>query len=159
MAKGFSISVAPQNIEINSFLGDNYDDFYFQSEYFDFLFEGVLLNKKKLFQQFAAKDFEALIHHIYSGQKEHFFSLFEGEFRGFLFDKKRKKLFVFTNITSTQRVFYTFLNNHIFIDTDLKRLTFSLKNSGFKVEPDVESLYQLLCFTNLTEKKTPIKQV
>jgi len=159
MAKGFSISVAPQNIEISSFLGGNYDDFYFQAEAFDFLFEGVLLNRKKLFQQFAAKDFEALIHNLYSGQKEHFFSVFEGEFRGFLFDKKRKKLLVFTNITSTQRVFYIFLNNQIFIDTDLKRLTLSLKNSHFNVEPDVESLYQLLCFTNLIEEKTPVKQV
>ena len=159
MAKGFSISISPQNIEISSFLADEYDDFYLKSDNFDFLFEGVLLNRQKLLQQFAAKDFEALIRKIYSRQNGHFFSLFEGEFRGFLFDKQRKRLLVFTNITSTQRVFYSVFNNSTFIDTDLKRLTVSLKNADFKVEPDVESLYQLVCFTSLPEEKTPVKQV
>lgn len=159
MKKGFSINISAQEIEVNSFLSEEYDNFYFKSNQFDFLFEGVLLNKQKLLNEFALKDFETLIHELYFHKKEQIIKLFEGEYRGFIFDKIQKKFFVFTNITSTQRVFYGFFNDQLFVDTSLVRLNETLKNSGIKSQPDIESLYQLLCFSNLPERKTPIQNI
>lgn len=159
MKKGFSILISQSNIEVNSFLEKEYDDFYLQSKNFDFLFEGVLLNKKKLLKEFALKDFETLVRELYFHKKEQIFNEFEGEFRGFIFDKIEKKIFVFTNITSTQRVFFGEFENKIFIDTSLVRLDETLKKSGISTKPDEESLYQLLCFSNLIENKTPIQNV
>ncbi|MFC6267185.1 asparagine synthetase B family protein [Frigoriflavimonas asaccharolytica] len=159
MIKGFSIQINSSENTFNSFLQNNYDDFYLQTENFDFLFEGVLLNKKKLLKEFALKDFETFIREKYRNQKEQIINLFEGEYRGFIVDKIQNKIFIFTNITSTQRVFYGKFKDTIFIDSSLIRLNENLKKSGVISEPDEESLYQLLCFGNLPEDKTPIYKV
>ena len=106
MKKGFSIQVSEKNVEINSFISKDYDNFHLRNERFDLLVEGVLLNKKKLLHEYALKDFETLVLELYNQKKENLVKEFEGEIRGFIFDKTGHKLFVFTNITSTQRVFY-----------------------------------------------------
>lgn len=159
MRKGFSINISAEKIVVHSFISEEYDNFYLQSEQFDFLFEGVLLNKQKLLNEFALKDFETLIRELYFHKKEQIIKLFDGEFRGFIFDKVKNKFFVFTNITSTQRVFYGTFEEQIFIDTSLIRFNETLNNSGIRTQPDIESLYQLLCFSNLPERKTPIVNI
>lgn len=159
MKKGFSIQVSEKNIEINSFISDDYDNFYLKNERFDLLLEGVLLNKKKLLHEYAIKDFATLVLELYSQKKENLVKEFEGEIRGFIFDKIRYKLFVFTNITSTQRVFYGKFDQLVFIDTSLVRLNGNLRNAGINTEPNLESIYQLLCFSNLPEDKTPINGI
>lgn len=159
MKKGFSIHISTSEKEVESYLSNNYDDTYVQSPTLDFLFEGVLLNKRKLLQEFALIDFETLLLELYLHKKEQILKLFEGEYRGFILDKIQNKLLVFTNITSTQRVFYGKFDDHIFIDTSLIRLNENLKNFSIISKPDEESLYQLLCFGNMTEKKTPLQDV
>ena len=159
MKKGFSIHVSPNDIEVNSFISKEYDNFYHQSAQLDFLFEGVLLNKQKLLNQFALKDFQTLIQELYINKKEQIIKLFDGEYRGLIVDKIQKKIFVFTNITSTQRVFHGRFNNQLFVDTSLVRLNETLKKIGISTQPDLESLYQLLCFSNMPERKTPIQNI
>lgn len=159
MTKGFSLKISNGAVEVNSFLSNNYDNFHLKNNQYEFLFEGVLLNKKKLLNEFALKDYKTLISELYALKKEQIIREFEGEFRGFIIDKSQNKVFVFTNITSTQRVFYGQLNNQIFIDTNLLRLNETLNKYGIKAEPDIESIYQLLCFSNLPERKTPIKNI
>ena len=159
MKKGFSLQISASDKKINSYLLNNYDDIYFQSDNFDLLFEGVLLNKKKLLNAFALKDLENLLKELYLQKKEQIITLFEGEYRGFILDKIQNKLFVFTNITSTQRVFYGKFEDQIFIDTSLIRLNSTLKDSGISTQPNEGSLYQLLCFGNMPEEKTPIKNI
>ena len=159
MKKGFSLQISASDKKINSYLLNNYDDIYVQSDNFDLLFEGVLLNKKKLLNAFALKDLENLLKELYLQKKEQIITLFEGEYRGFILDKIQNKLFVFTNITSTQRVFYGKFEDQIFIDTSLIRLNSTLKDSGISTQPNEGSLYQLLCFGNMPEEKTPIKNI
>ena len=159
MKKGFSIKISDKKTDIKSFVSGEYDDVYLQTEHFDFLLEGVLLNKKKLLTEYALKDFETLIRELYTQKKQGLIQEFEGEFRGFIWNKKEGKLYVFTNPTSTQRVFYSQFNNEIFIDTSLVRLNKTLLSSGIRTTPDLESIYQLLCFSNLPERKTPIENI
>ena len=159
MKKGFSIQLTQKNVEINSFISEDYDNFYLNNERFGLLLEGVLLNKKKLLHEYALKDFETLVLELYNQKKENLVKEFEGEFRGFIFDKTGHKLFVFTNITSTQRVFYGKFEDAVFIDTSLIRLNEVLKTAGIRTEPNIESIYQLLCFSNLPEEKTPINGI
>ena len=159
MKKGFSLTISPQNVEINSYISEEYDNFYLKSSTFDFLFEGVLLNKKKLLNEFALIDFQTLIQELYQQKKAEIIKLFEGEYRGFIYDKILNRLFVFTNITSTQRIFYGEFEDQIYIETNLVRLNATLKNAGISTKPDEESIYQLLCFSNLIEDKTPIQNV
>lgn len=159
MSDGFSIIISSRNTEINSFISEENDNFYLKTSDFEFLFEGILLNKQKLLNEYALKDFETLIRELYFHKKEKIISLFDGEFRGFIFDKLQNKVIAFTNITSTQRVFYGRFVDHIYIETNLFRLNEKLKSIGIKTQPDVDSLYQLLCFSNLTERKTPIQNI
>lgn len=159
MKKGFSIKISEQNVDVKSFISEDYDNLYLKTASFDFLFEGVLLNRKKLLNEFALKDFETLIGELYFLKKENIIKEFEGEFRGFIFDKVQQKLFVFTNATSTQRVFYGKFNDEIFIDSSLVRFNETLKNSGIKTKPNLESIYQFLCFSNLPENKTPVEGI
>lgn len=159
MKKGFSIKISEQNVDVKSFISEDYDNLYLKTASFDFLFEGVLLNRKKLLNEFALKDFETLIRELYFHKKENIIKEFEGEFRGFIFDKVQQKLFVFTNATSTQRVFYGEFNGEIFIDTSLIRLSENLKNSGVQPTPNWESVYQMLCFNGLLERSTIIQDV
>ena len=159
MKKGFSIKISDKKTDIKSFVSGEYDDVYLQTEHFDFLLEGVLLNKKKLLTEYALKDFETLIRELYTQKKQGLIKEFEGEFRGFIWNKKEAKLYVFTNPTSTQRVFYSQFNNEIFIDTSLVRLNKTLVRSGIRTKPDLESIYQFLCFSNLPESKTPIENI
>ncbi len=159
MKKGFSLTISPQNVKINSFISEEYDNFYLKSSTFDFLLEGVLLNKKKLLNKFALKDFQTLIQELYRQKKADIIKEFEGEYRGFIYDKKENKLFVFTNITSTQRIFYGKFEDQLFIETSLIRLNENLKKAGIPTKPDEESIYQLLCFSNLIEDKTPIQNI
>lgn len=159
MKKGFSIKISEQNVDVKSFISEDYDNLYLKTASFDFLFEGVLLNRKKLLNEFALKDFETLIRELYFHKKENIIKEFEGEFRGFIFDKVQQKLFVFTNATSTQRVFYGEFKGEIFIDTSLIRLSENLKNSGVQPTPNWESVYQMLCFNGLLERSTIIQDV
>ena len=159
MKKGFSIQISEQNVAIKSFISGEYDNLYLQTEHFDFLLEGVLLNKKKLLTEYALKDFETLIRELYTQKKQGLIQEFEGEFRGFIWNRKEAKLDVFTNPTSTQRVFYSKFRNEIFIDTSLVRLNKTLLSSGITTTPNLESIYQLLCFSNLPERKTPIENI
>lgn len=159
MKKGFSLTISPQNVEVNSFITNHYDDFYLKTSSIDFLFEGVLLNKKKLLNEFALKDFQTLIQELYQQKKADMIKEFEGEFRGFIYDKVENKLFIFTNITSTQRLFYAKFQDQVFVETSLIRLNETLRNAGISTEPDIESIYQLLCFNNLIEDRTPIQNV
>ncbi len=156
MKKGFSIIVSEQNVDVKSFISNDYDDFFVQTENFVFLLEGVLLNKKKLLHEYAVKNFETLLLDLFAQKKEGLIKEFEGEIRGFIYDKIANSLFVFTNITSTQRVFYGKFGKQIFVDTNLVRFNETLKNAGITSEPDLDSLYQFLCFSNLPERKTPI---
>lgn len=159
MSQGFSILVSEGNIAIKSFLTEEYDNCYFQNSDFCFLLEGVLINKQILFQKYAISDFKQLISELYLRKKEFFIKDFDGEFRGFLYDKKQSKVFVFTNITSTQRVFYTKTDQCILIDTSLVRLNKDLKIKKLNSKPNIENFYLLLSLGNLPENKTPIENV
>ncbi len=159
MKHGFSIIISDFQAEVSDFTTEENDNFRFQDNHLDFLLEGILLNKKKLLQEYALQDFKTLILELYSNKKENLVKEFEGEFRGFIRDKISNKLYVFTNPTATQRIFYTKQNANIFIDSSLIRLNGRLRRNDITAEPDLESLYQLLSFGNMFENRTPIQNV
>lgn len=159
MTKGFSLKISNGAVKVNSFISSDYDNFYLRNDRYEFLFEGVLLNRQKLLNEFALKDFETLIAELYHLKRENIIKEFEGEFRGFIFDKIENKLTVFTNATSTKRVFYGQFGEEIYIDSSLVRLTQALKKNTIFPLPDLEGFYQLLSFGNMFENKTPLENV
>lgn len=160
MRKGFFIKIEDDEIYLDCrFKNDNYDNLIVENQEFYIAIEGVLLNKKALLHQYAFHDFEALAIKLFIEKKQNFFRLLEGEFSGFVIDKINKKTWVFTNVISTQKVFYFKNENLILIDTSIKNITKKLAEHQIKFYIDEESIYQILTFTNIIENKTPIKDV
>ena len=157
--KGFTIKITQHKVDARSFMTKDYDNSFVDNDTYGFLLEGVLLNREKLLKQYALKDFSTLIGELYRKRGELMTKELEGEIRGFIWDKMNSKVFVFTNPTNTQNVFYATFNDTIYVDTNLIRLNETLKESGIRTQPDMESLYQFLCFSNLPERKTPISGI
>ncbi len=158
--KGFSIHIKNRVFSPEIFFDKQNDDsFVAVSPEFLFVLEGVILNNMSLVREYAAKNLQELCSNLYSKLGAAIINRFDGEFRGFIFDKIKNKVFVFINQTATQRVFYTKINSEIFIDSDLVRLNLTLTNKGYRCQPDITNIYQLLCFGNMLEDATPLEGV
>lgn len=157
--KGFSILIYKNTVQITIFFKMNtYDSVYVETEDVLILIEGIVLNKTTLLTS-NAESFEEYLIKNYLHLDWKIIQQLEGEFRGCIWDKRKGKLLIFTNPTSTQRVFYTKHKDNIFIDTDLVRLTNNLKQKLITLTPDITSLYQLLTIGNLLENRTPIQNI
>ena len=86
--------------------------------------KGIVLNEKDLILSHAVQSQEELYISLYQKFGNRLTDHLRGEFSGFLFDKISNKLFVFTNLLGSQRVYYYQKNGILLVDTDL----FSLKN-------------------------------
>ena len=157
--QGFSLRVHQNKVESEIYFSEQYDNIHFKTEHFEFVLEGLILNKKKLLQEFAVSDFKNFIAERFHFRGIQFIDELEGEFRGFIHDFQKNRVFVFTNPTATQRVFYTKNESGIFVDSSLVRLNKTVKKSGISTKPDMDSLYQLLALGNMLENKTPIINV
>ncbi|WP_185146687.1 asparagine synthase-related protein [Chryseobacterium sp.] len=158
MNSGFSLKIKDKKVK-TLFSAENYDSFLVENDGVEMAVEGVILNKKKLLEEYYFNDFSLLFLKFYTEKKEKCINELEGEFRGYIWDKVRKRIFVFTNPTATQRVFYAKTNNVIFIDSNLVRLSTSLKTTGINPTPDIQNIYQLLSFGSMLENATPIRDV
>ncbi|MFP3592312.1 asparagine synthase-related protein [Chryseobacterium sp. SIMBA_038] len=158
MTKGFSVIIKKNQVDTKSFFNENsFNSVLIESSEFDILLEGIILNKKQLLKEDSVSDFNDCIKKKYNKFGWKIIQQFEGEFRGCIWDKKQNKLYVFTNPTATQRVFYSKIKDTFFIDSDLVRLSQTIKNHGYTLKPDMTSIYQILAIGNLLEDRTPIE--
>ncbi|MBP6577268.1 MAG: hypothetical protein KA796_06600 [Chryseobacterium sp.] len=157
--KGFNIHISGNQINTNLFFENDYDSFVFKNDEVEIAIEGIILNKQQLLQNSSYSNFSDFFINLYQNKNINSIKELDGEFRGFVWDKLNHKVFIFTNPTSTQRVFYTKQNGQIFIDSHLVRLTESLKKNNIPVTPNINNLYKLLTFGNMLENETPIENI
>ena len=157
--KGFNIHISGNQINTNLFFENDYDSFIFKNDEVEIAIEGIILNKQQLLQNSSYSNFSDFFINLYQNKNINSIKELDGEFRGFVWDKLNHKVFIFTNPTSTQRVFYTKQNGQIFIDSHLVRLTESLKKNNIPVTPNINNLYKLLTFGNMLENETPIENI
>lgn len=156
---GFRIHIVDNHGKTSSFFVKDYDSFVINDDQVEIAVEGVILNKKKLLQNSGFSDFTDFFLDLYQKVNVNSIKELDGEFRGYIWDKLRYKLFVFTNPTSTQSVFYTKHDQQIFIDSSLVRLTKTLKENKISVAPDIQNIYKLLTFGNMLENDTPVENI
>lgn len=160
MKEGFFIEINNGEILYHcSFQKEIFDNIIIDDQECFIAIKGVLLNKKSLLNQFAFHDFKELILQLFKEKKQHFFALLEGEFSGFIYEKSSKKVWVYTNVTSTQKVYYYHQDGLFLAATSIKSITQKLSAKKIKFSIDEESIYQMLTFTNIIENKTPIKDI
>ncbi|MCW3160908.1 asparagine synthetase B family protein [Chryseobacterium oryctis] len=159
MTKGFSVFIHDNQVQIsNNFEQGTYDSVFVETPTVSVLIEGIILNKKDLLKNSSISFQEYLVDN-YLKNDWRVLQQLEGEFRGCIWDKQKKKVLIFTNPTSTQRVFYTKIDHKIFADSDLVRLSRTIKENSYSLSPDMTSIYQLLAIGNLLENRTPIENV
>ncbi|MFC4686424.1 hypothetical protein ACFO4P_05670 [Epilithonimonas pallida] len=156
---GFRIHIVDNHGKTSSFFVKDYDSFVINDDQVEIAVEGVILNKKKLLQNSGFSDFTDFFLDLYQKVNVNSIKELDGEFRGYIWDKLGHKLFVFTNPTSTQSVFYTKHDQQIFIDSSLVRLTKTLKENKISVTPDIQNIYKLLTFGNMLENDTPVENI
>lgn len=156
---GFRIHIVDNHGKTSSFFVKDYDSFMINDDQVEIAVEGVILNKKKLLQNSGFSDFTDFFLDLYQKVNVNSIKELDGEFRGYIWDKLGHKLFVFTNPTSTQSVFYTKHDQQIFIDSSLVRLTKTLKENKISVTPDIQNIYKLLTFGNMLENDTPVENI
>lgn len=159
MKQGFQISVAENKVAFRTFFENDFDSVLIDNNQFVIAIEGVILNKKELLKASGFTDFSNFFLNLYQKKNIDSIKELDGEFRGFIWDKNQNRIFVFTNPTSTQRVFYIRENHQIFVDSHLVRLSKTLKEHNISVNPDIGNIYKLLTFGNMLENQTPIQNV
>ncbi|WP_300672577.1 asparagine synthase-related protein [Soonwooa sp.] len=160
MKRGFSFLIQGHNQQLDiSFNNEEFDNLYIDNAEILIIFEGVLLNRKQLINMYAAKSYAYLIQELFKNKKDAFLSELEGEFRGMIWDKINQKIYAFTNATSTKQLFYYHKDGILLVDTGLQSIFKNLQQLGENPKIDIESMYQLLAFTNLIENKTPLENV
>lgn len=160
MNQGFSILINNSKPQIKSFFQEEtYDSFYVETPEYYVVLEGVVLNKKALLKDSFTSDFSKFFINTYHKVGWRILQDLEGEFRGCIWDKQENKILVFTNPTSSQRVFYSKIDSAIFIDSDLVRMSETIKENNISISPDITSLYQILAIGNLLENRTPIENI
>ena len=159
MRNGFKIFVAENEIKSSVFFEDKYDSFVVKNESLEIAIQGVILNKKELMQTHRTSDFTSFFVELYKKSSWSVIKELEGEFSGYIIDRIKQRLFVFTNPTATQKVFYYKENKNIFFDTSLVRLSQSIKEKNILISPDLNVIYELIAFGNVLLDHTPIKNV
>ncbi|HET7733835.1 MAG TPA: asparagine synthase-related protein, partial [Paludibacter sp.] len=126
---------------------------------FIFITEGVIHNIHDLCKKNNSINAESLITKYYQTNNNTFFSLFEGNYSGFLFDKHRDILTTFNNKTGMKRVFYFHNSQYTIFASDLKTLCHSLNQLKIHYSLNVESAYLLLTSGFMHENLTLIDEV
>lgn len=140
--------------------GQPFKSIAFEDDDFSFFLKGALLNKNILINSLGiSHSMPDLVHELYRKYSNNFSKSFEGEYSGFLLDKKSEKLMVFGNLTGSQTVFYYFHENCFLVDTSLYHLKKSLDQYHLPYTLDIQSAYSTLTFHSLTDHHTHISEI
>lgn len=156
--KGFQIHVKSGVVTIQHFIQPNhYDNTVFDDPHLSFGLEGVLLNKRKLEQ--SSQDNLHYFKSLYNANTIDAIKQLEGEMVGYIHNRQKQKLVVFTNFTGTRKCFYYQHKDEYVIDTDLPRLVETLRLHNLPYSIDEFAMYSLLVCGNMLENQTPIKEI
>lgn len=159
MFSGFDLQLKDKSLKYNVYFNDVFDNLNYEDSDYIVVLEGCILNKSKLLQTFQTDAFTEIIIQLYHKKRELFPNELSGEFRGFIFDKKKNKLLIYNNHTGTQRVFYHQTAQHNFyVDTNLLRLTKTVKDSEIlDLKPNSDAFYHLVTIGYILGHISPLK--
>lgn len=130
--------------------------FYNDSEYF-ITIDGVIFNKENLINKYNCLDFENLIIKLYK-EKETFFQEFKGTFSGVFYDKKNKKILVFTDQLGVKKIYY-YLGNKLLVGSNLYEIIDILRLNKKTYTLDLFAAYSLLTHGSMLENITLVNEI
>lgn len=113
--------------------------------------EGVILNLTSLRNKTNQVAVFDVIRTLYVEQSIDFVKELRGDFSGFIYSKKEDKWEIFTNPIGSKRLFY-FKNNDLFIfASELRDLSFVLKQKSLDIFLNLDAAYLLLTYGYMVE--------
>ncbi|MAL18376.1 MAG: hypothetical protein CL670_02865 [Balneola sp.] len=117
-------------------------------------FEGVTYSAKP-------EDFQKFFLREYQKNGISFIEDIKGQFCGFVYDKREKKLFIFTDHLSTKPLYF-YINKEkevAFFSSELKVISKSLRDAGLSITPDPDGFRCLLTCGYMLDNLTPVKEI
>lgn len=135
------------------------DKVFFDNDEYFILLDGVILNASELKEKHEASDMTALCLALIQSEGDIFFGGFIGNYAGVYYDKKSKRLVVFTNKLSSRQVFY-YAKDGVFIAstliTDIKDI---LKYHSIPYSFNRDAAYLMLNYGYMGTDDTFIQEV
>ncbi len=117
------------------------DKIFGQDEKYGYVLEGVLLNKKELFDKYHVNSVKSLLQQMYRISGDRFCVELHGSFSGGIYDKSKDKWVLFTDQIGTKPLYYYMDGEGRFIcGTQLNYVTDTMKLNGITRKADVHGL-------------------
>ncbi len=124
-----------------------------------FLLDGVILNSKELYEEYAVSNMADLCEKLYSEKGDLFHKRFIGNYAGLVYEKQTEILTVFTNKLSSKQIFY-YAKDRIFIAsvliTDIVH-TLKFNNLMYSFNPD--AAYLMMNYGYMGTDDTFVKEI
>lgn len=146
-------------IELSSIKKFENDKVLYEDEQYIILIDGVILNLKRLKEEYKEDKIENVVIKIYNELGDEFFNIFRGNFCGFLMDKKKDKAFVFTNQTGDKTIYYYENNGTIIFASEIKHIIKTLKQNNIKYTLDKSGVYSLITYGYMYDNLTLIQEI
>lgn len=123
------------------------------------LLNGLILNKKELFELYHEDRLDTLMNKMFVSDPYHFFNQFRGPFTGLVYDIQHKKAVVFTNQTGDSSVFYYLSDQCCVFSSNYTVLCDFLKLKNVILTLDEQAAHWMLTFGYLIDNHTFSKEI
>lgn len=148
------------SIQWNSLNKYRNDKIFDQDEKYAYVLEGVLLNKKELFEKYHVDSTKLLLREMYKLLGDKFCTEFRGSFSGGIYEKDKDKWVLFTDQIGTKPLYYYVNESGGFVcGTQLNYVTDAMKINGISRNADEHGLSCLLTYGYFLDESTGVKEV
>lgn len=150
--KSFSVEYTTSSKFQNDKVNFEDDDYYI-------LLDGIVLNKKVLFENCHNISWAEYLVNSYKKLGADFFKNLKGSYYGFLFDKNKNKWIVFSDHISSKPIFFYEGADKIVFSNNYTELIEYLKNNGATVTLNEQGAYLLLSYGYVFEDITITNEI
>ena len=121
--------------------------------------EGIIFNYADLRAKYKSENNFSLVKKMYEESENSFFNDFRGEFSGFVYNKKKNTVHVFTNHTSSKNIYFYYDSDVFIFASEVKIITQALKKLGKNSSLNETGAYFLLTYGFMLHDHTLVKNV
>ena len=132
------------------------DKVFYQDDHYMIVIDGVLLNKSQLCKN---KFWHETIIHMYESKGECFFNDFRGSFSGFLYDKLKDIIVVFSDHIGSKYVYYTHNDEFTIVSSSLPNIYKFFKKNSITYHLNEENAYIFLTYGYMLEDRTLCSEI
>ena len=135
------------------------DKLFYEDDKKVVLLDGAIINNQELIQEYGCKTWRETFDMLVLKHPSSFMDHLRGPFCGLVLQKNTKKMIAFTNHLGEKTVYYTKVNGKILIASHCNYIHSYCKRIGVRLEPCIQSMYDLLGNGAILNAKTPFQGI